>query len=218
MCKRILLAICGSYLAGMLLSPVALGAEAETLLYVRYLDQPSAWDGLDVIADGQEGGTLVVKAGAFLTKRSSKLHIEKWRPTGSVTASAMIEGLAEVLKRSPGKLQSCPQVDADEPMMLRACPEQKDAYLTLAAFGVPKATVMRIRNSFPYWYSGYSADEAAIIMVVPPDQIPELMKKLRKTRVMDIIGYTVSANRLEYAQDLLQPAAGLQRASMVTTP
>ena len=44
------------------------------------------------------------------------------------------------------------------------------------------------------------------------------MKKLRKTRVMDIIGYTVSANRLEYAQDLLQPAAGLQRASMVTTP
>jgi hypothetical protein len=219
MCKRILLAICGSYLAGMLLSPVALAAEAETLLYVRYLDQPSAWDGLDVIADGQEAGTLQVKAGAFLTKRSSKLHIEKWRPTATPTAGAMIEGLVEVLKRSPGKLQSCP-VEADEPMMLRACPEQKDAYLTLAAFGVPKATVMRIRNSFPYWYSGYSADEAAIIMVVPPDQIPELMKKLRKTRVMDIIGYTVSADRLEYAQDLLQPAqpAGLRRASMVTTP
>jgi hypothetical protein len=216
MCKRTLLAICGSCLAGMLLSPVALGAEAETLLYVRYLDQPSAWDGLDVIADGQEGGTLLVKAGALLTKRSSKLHVEKWRPSASATAAAMIEGLVEVLKRSPGKLQSCP-VDADEPLTLRACPEQKDAYLTLAAFGVPKATVMRIRNSFPYWYSGYSADEAAIIMVVPPDQLPELLNKLRKTRVMDIIGYTVSAHRLELARDLLQPA-GVQRASMVTVP
>jgi hypothetical protein len=128
----------------------------------------------------------------------------------------MIEGLVEVLKRSPGKLQSCP-VDADEPLTLRACPEQKDAYLTLAAFGIPKTTVMRIRNSFPYWYSGYSADEAAIIMVVPPDQLPELLKKLRTTRVMDIIAYTVSSQRLEYANDLLQPA-GVRPASLVTTP
>jgi hypothetical protein len=216
MCKRTLLAICGSCLAGMLLSPVALGAEAETLLYARYLDQSSAWDGLDVIADGQEGGTLRVKAGAFLTKRSSKLLIERWRPAATKTAATMIEGLLEVLKRSPGKLQSCP-VDSDEPLALRACPEQKDAYLTLAAFGIPRTTVMRIRNSFPYWYSGYSADEAAINMVVPPDQLPELLKKLRATRVMDIIAYTVSSQRLEYANDLLQPA-GVRPASLVTTP
>jgi hypothetical protein len=220
MCSRTLLAICGSCLAGLLLSPVALGAEAETLLYARYLDQPSAWDGLDVIADGQEGGTLRVKAGAYLTKRSSKLLIEKWRPTATSTAAAMIEGLVEVLKRSPGKLQSC-GVDMDEPLALRAsCPEQKDAYLTLAAFGIPKATVMRIRNSFPYWYSGYSADEAAIVMVVPPGQVPELVKKLqKKTRVMDLIAYTVPVERIEYARDqLLQPAAGVRPASFVTTP
>jgi len=214
MCRRTLLAICGSGLAGLLLSPVALAAEAETLLYARYLDQASAWDGLDVIADGQEGGTLRVKAGAYLTKRSSKLLIEKWRPTASKTAAAMIEGLVEVLKRSPGRLQSCP-VETDEPLALRACPEQKDAYLTLATFGIPKATVMRIRNSFPYWYSGYSADEAAIIMVVPPEQLMDLLKKLRKTRVMDIIAYTVPAERVAYAGDLLQPA-GVRPASLVT--
>ena len=75
---------------------------------------------------------------------------------------------------------------------------------------------MRIRNSFPYWYSGYSADEAAIVMVVPPGQLPELVKKLQKTRVMDIIAYTVSSQRLEYANDLLQPA-GVRPASLVTT-
>jgi hypothetical protein len=54
-------------------------------------------------------------------------------------------------------------------------------------------------------------------MVVPPDQLPELLKKLRATRVMDIIAYTVSSQRLEYANDLLQPA-GVRPASLVTTP
>jgi hypothetical protein len=209
------LAIFGSCLAA-LLAPVAMAAEPETLLYARYLDESNAWDGLDVIADAQEQGALWVKAGAFVTKQGSGLRIERWKPTASITAGAMIDGLVGVLKRSPGQLQKCP-VERDEPMMLRSCPEQKDAFVTLAAIGVPKATVMRIRNSFPYWYSGYTADEAAILMVVSPEQLPGLLKKLRKTRVMDIIGYTVSGERLELAREVLQPA-GVRPASLITTP
>jgi hypothetical protein len=215
MWTRMVLAICGAWLVTVP-AAVAAAVESETLLYARYLGEQHAWDGLDVIADAQEQGGLSLKAGAFIVKQSSKLRIEKWKPTASITAAAIIDGVLGVLKRSPGQLQKCTPA-RDEAMMLRSCPEQQDGFVTLAALGIPKATVMRIRNSFPYWYSGYTADEAAIIMVVAPEQVPALLNKLRKTRVMDIIGYTVSATQLEQARDLLQPA-GPRRASLVTTP
>jgi hypothetical protein len=208
MAKRNLRTIGWSTVAALLLmSPVAVAADGETLLYARYLDQDNADIALNRIADAQEEGALSVKAGAYIQKRAkSRLRVERWRPSASLTAGALIEGLIGVLNRSPGKLVSCPETD-EGPMALHSCPEQKDAYLTLAALGVPKPTVMRIRNSFPWWYTGYTADEAAIILVVPPDQVQSLINRLRRTQVMDIIGYTVSGDKLQLAQELLQPQA-----------
>jgi hypothetical protein len=204
MSKRKIQTLWGLGLAGlMLVVPLAARAESETLLYARYLDERAASFGLDKIADAQEEGALTVKAGAYLLK-SGKLKVERFKPNASVTATALIDGLIGVLSRSPGKLVACPD-DDNEPMALRSCPEQKDAFMTLAAMGVPKPTVMRIRNSFPWWYSGYTADEAAIILVVPADQVGGLISRLRRTKVMDIIGYTVSAERIQMMQETLQP-------------
>jgi hypothetical protein len=206
MAKRSLRTIWWSTLtAALLLSSAAVAADSETLLYARYLDEDTAGIALDRIADAQEEGALSVKAGAFIIKHpKGRLRVQRWRPTHSMTAGALIEGLIGVLNKSPGKLVSCPD-QPDEPMSLRSCPEQENAYLTLAALGVPKPTVMRIRNSFPWWYTGYTADEAAIILVVPPGQVSALINRLRRTQVMDIIGYTLSSEKLQLAQEILQP-------------
>jgi hypothetical protein len=208
MAKRSLRTIwLGALTTTLLVSSSAVAGDGETLLYARYLDPDAAGIALERIADAQEEGALSVKAGAFIIKRpKGRLRIDRWRPTHSLTAGAMIEGLIGVLNRSPGKLQSCPD-EPDEALTLRSCPGQENAYLTLAAVGVPKPTVMRIRNSFPWWYTGYTADEAAILLVVPPGQVQTLINRLRRTQVMDIIGYTVSSEKIQLAQELLQPQA-----------
>ena len=198
--------IAGSALMGvLLLAPLAVAAEGETLLYARYLDERQAESGLERLADAQAEGAVVVKAGAFIVKQmNAKLRIEKLRAI-SPTAGALIDGVLGVLTRSPGSLQRCPD-PGDEPLTLRACPEQENAYLTLAALGVPKSTVIRIRNSFPWWYTGYTADEAAIIVVVPPEHAHVLITRLRRTQVIDIIGYAIPPERIDRARELLVPA------------
>jgi len=207
MSKVRLRTITGGALAGALLavSPAVPAAEPETLVYARYLDERTASSGIEKIRIAQAEG-LDIRAGSVVTRQTrGRLKVKKWH-SKSVTAAAVVDGLIGVLAISPGKVQSCPDWE-EAPLTLNACPEAGSAYLTLATVGVPKETVMRIRNSFPWWHSGYSADEAAITLVIPQSHLPELVSRLRKTQVVEIVAYTIPAYVTAQAQDLLQPAA-----------
>jgi hypothetical protein len=197
--------ISGGALAGALLavSPAIAAAEPETLVYARYLDERTASSGIEKIRLAQQEG-LDIRAGSVIARQTKgRLKVKKWRAK-SVTAAAVVDGLIGVLSMSPGRVQSCPDWE-EAPLSLNACPEAGTAYVTLATVGVPKETVMRIRNSFPWWHSGYSADEAAITLVIPQSHLQELVSRLRKTQVVEIVAYTIPSYLTAQAQDLLQP-------------